>query len=65
MPVTPVFFHGLGKVLPKGSWLPVPFFLDVFVGHSLFGTDDPKQFMQTLDETMSTLAEEGHFASWD
>ena len=69
VPVVPVFLHGLGKALPKGSVLPVPFFCDVFVGEPLAGGGgpwggDPKRFLAALGETMQGLAAEGRFAAW-
>jgi 1-acyl-sn-glycerol-3-phosphate acyltransferase len=65
VPVIPVFLHGLGKSLPKGSALPVPFFCDVFVGEPIPWTDDRKIYMQELRERMDALAAEGQFAAWE
>lgn len=64
-PVIPVFMHGLGKALPKGEALLVPFFCDVFIGESLNWTGDRASFMDRLGVAMDGLAREGHFAPWD
>lgn len=64
IPITPVFMHGLGKALPKGSKVFVPFFVDVFIGDSFKYTDNRKVFMETLNSRMDQLQEEGHFRSW-
>ncbi|MDH3206290.1 MAG: 1-acyl-sn-glycerol-3-phosphate acyltransferase [Gemmatimonadota bacterium] len=65
VPVVPIFMHGLGKVLPKGDWLPVPFFCDVFVGESLYGSEDHNGFINALSERVNVLAAEGKFPEWD
>ncbi|MDH4188205.1 MAG: 1-acyl-sn-glycerol-3-phosphate acyltransferase [Nitrospira sp.] len=65
VPITPVFLHGLGKALPKGEALLVPFFCDVFVGEPIQWTGDRQSFMSTLDGTMLRLSEEGHFPAWN
>lgn len=65
VPVIPIFLHGLGKSLPKGEFLLVPFFCDVFVGEVLPWTGDKHSYMQQLDEAMRKLASEGQFASWE
>ena len=65
VPVVPVFLHGLGKSLPRGAAVPVPFFCDVFVGEPLFGGDDPRSFVAALSQRMSALAAEGQFAPWE
>ncbi len=65
VPVVPIFMHGLGKSLPKDDWLPVPFFCDVFVGDSLYGSEDHNAFMEALTERVSALAAEGTFPAWE
>ena len=61
----PVFLHGLGKSLPRGSLLPVPFFCDVFVGEPLHGQPDTHAFMDELAARMAALAGEGSFPPWE
>lgn len=58
VPVTPVFMHGLGKSMPCGTWLPVPFFCDVFVGEALVWRDDRKAFMAALEQSLHELRAE-------
>lgn len=65
VPVYPVFMHGLGKALPKGAKLFVPFFCDVFIGNGFYYKADKKQFMNTLENRMTELADEGDFPPWE
>jgi 1-acyl-sn-glycerol-3-phosphate acyltransferase len=57
-PVVPVFMHGLGKALPKGSSLLVPFNCTASVGKPLYGTGTFNEFVAELEETMIELGEE-------
>jgi 1-acyl-sn-glycerol-3-phosphate acyltransferase len=66
VPIHPVYLHGLGKALPKGEALLVPFFCDVFLGEALTWESAgaaKESFMEKLGATMASLAEEGNFAS--
>jgi 1-acyl-sn-glycerol-3-phosphate acyltransferase len=64
--IVPVFLHGLGKALPRGDFLLVPFFIDVFVGEPLaIDRDDKDAFMAELDRRMQALAAEGQFPAWE
>ncbi len=62
--VVPVFLHGLGKALPRGSFLLVPFFCDVLVGAAMAWSGSRDAFMAELEQRFAELAEEGHFAAW-
>lgn len=65
VPLVPIFLHGLGKALPKGSWLPVPFFFDVFVGSAIAWPGNKAALMQSLKSSMAALASEGVFPEWE
>jgi 1-acyl-sn-glycerol-3-phosphate acyltransferase len=65
VPVVPVFLHGLGKALPKGEALLVPFFCDVYVGEALHWNGDRSGFMADLERSTRQLAEEGRHPAWD
>jgi len=65
VPVVPVFLHGLGKALPKGETLLVPFFCDIIVGEPLAWRGERRSYMRQLDERMKQLAEEGSFPAWE
>ncbi len=64
VPVVPVFTHGLGKALPKGKWLIVPFFVDIFVGEPLRFDGDRSVYMQRYCDTMQALANEEKHGDW-
>ncbi len=64
VPVIPVFTHGLGKALPKGEWVIVPFFVDIFVGEPLCFEDDRAAYMQRFRDAMSALATEEKHSDW-
>lgn len=64
VPVVPVFLHGLGKSLPKGEALLVPFFCDVFVGTPLYWEGNKRGFLSALEGQINALAAEGNFPPW-
>lgn len=65
VPIVPVHLHGLGKVLPKGSFVPVPLFCDAFVGSPM--ADRPAEshhFVEALEVAMAQLTEGTQFSVW-
>lgn len=64
IPITPVFMHGLGKALPKGEALLVPFFCDMFVGKPLDSQLKKRELMNQLSSSMDELATELPMEAW-
>ena len=57
IPVIPIYMFGLGKSLPKGEFVPIPFFCDINIGKELYGKDDIDEFMRELNQTFDELEE--------
>lgn len=64
VPVVPVYLHGLGKALPRGEGLLVPFCCDAFVGEPCLWAGDRHAFMEQLQARMTALAASGNFPPW-
>ena len=60
VPIVPVFFHGLGKCLPKGEIVLIPFFVDAFIGEPLHWEGNRQLFMDKLARTMTELQKQAH-----
>jgi len=58
VPIIPVFLYGLGKALPRGEGLLVPFICDVNIGAAKFWSGDKDQFVKDLQETINQLGSE-------
>lgn len=65
VPVVPIYLRGLGKALPKGDWLPIPFFADAWVGEPLVWQGDRATTMQALEARFAALEYEGGAAAWE
>jgi 1-acyl-sn-glycerol-3-phosphate acyltransferase len=65
VPITPVFMHGLGKALPKGEAILVPFFCDLFVGKSIDGSQGKKELMDEIESSIRSLSEELPAPNWE
>lgn len=55
VPVFPVFMRGLGKSMGKGTFIPIPFFVDVFVGRPFGWTGNKESFMARLRDAFAHL----------
>ena len=65
VPVVPMFMHGLGKALPKGSTLFVPFNVVVSVGEKLYGKESHDAFVSELEAAMAALAAQEKLPLWE
>ena len=63
--VTPVFMHGLGKSLPRGEALLVPFVCRVNVGEEIGWGGDRTAFIALLEKSLSDLEKELGPNNWE
>lgn len=57
-PLVPIFLYGLGKALPRGDALLVPFVCDAYVGESFKWDGDRESFMAKVRDGLDTLRKE-------
>ena len=53
VPVVPVVLHGLGRVLPRGAWIPLPYCCDARVRAPLVWTGQLSSFMSAVEAALS------------
>jgi len=64
-PIVPIFMHGLGKSLPRGDFLLVPFVCDVLIGDLLYWQGSVAATMQSYQTAMDDLIEQCHRPEWE
>ena len=64
-PIIPVFMHGLGKALPRGDFLLVPFFVDVVIGEPIYWRGSVNETMQAYENAMRELALQVEMPVWE
>jgi len=58
VPVVPVYLNGLGKALPRGESLLIPFFCDVFIAEPVYGRDfQSRAFVGEVKTRISAMAQ--------
>ncbi len=58
VPVVPAYLVNMGRSLPKGEYLPVPFFCEVRLGQPRVVRGRRPEIVQALEEAVRQLAEE-------
>ena len=53
--VIPVFLANMGRSLPKGEYVPIPFFCEIVIGEPLLLQADKTAIMQTLENAVNGL----------
>jgi 1-acyl-sn-glycerol-3-phosphate acyltransferase len=65
VPIVPVYFQGLGRALPRGEGLLVPFLCDMYVGEHLYWNGEESEFMRRLVRRFESLSREGYKPQWE
>jgi 1-acyl-sn-glycerol-3-phosphate acyltransferase len=65
VPIVPIYLQGLGRALPRGEGMVVPFMCDMFVGEHLYWGGDEAEFMERLKRRFETLSREGYRPQWE
>lgn len=55
LPVLPCFLVNMGRSLPKGEWIPVPFFCEVHIGAPRVLSGSSEEVVRSLESAVSSL----------
>lgn len=58
VPIIPIFLYGLGKSLPRGEGLLVPFVCDINIGEKHYWNGDKDHFLHQLQNSINELGAE-------
>ena len=64
-PIVPVFMHGLGKSLPRGDFLLVPFFADIIIGEPVYWQGSIQATMDAYQRVMNELSTQVVAPAWE
>jgi 1-acyl-sn-glycerol-3-phosphate acyltransferase len=53
--VTPIVLHGLGRALPKGERVFVPYNCDVVIGEPILFIEDAKEYIDSVSSALTSL----------
>ncbi len=59
VPIVPVFLSGPERVLPRSTWIPLPFWSHVLVGPPQVCAGSPRDITHHLQDTLRELSESG------
>jgi 1-acyl-sn-glycerol-3-phosphate acyltransferase len=57
IPILPAYLVNMGRSLPKGEWIPVPFFCEVRIGQPQLFTGTRREITTALEEAVRRLRE--------
>ncbi len=55
IPIVPVYLKGMGRSLPKGEFILIPFFCDLIIGESLYLKGSKEEITRTLEQSVHSL----------
>lgn len=55
VPVIPAYLANMGRALPKGDWVPVPFLCEIRIGSPLFPRGSRDEILEQLERAVGAL----------
>ncbi len=58
VPIVPAYLANMGRALPKGDWVPVPFLCEIRIGPELFPNGSREEIVEQLERAVRALRPE-------